>query len=242
MFPEDGEEDDDDDDENDDARLNMFPEVGEEERQRGRRMAGGMPLAELSVDVQERILTDEIVGAMMGQEGGFLRYRSSEEEEEVVGEDERRSEGGYIANEPGFGFASSSVMGGKIDSGLEDVLSRILPLCTNYANVNRYVQMCLNQYETGLIARTLCETINELLEEYLAFVSNLDYLSREGEEPPSLDDVNNGTGQRKQQQRQRLTISMVHVHARPAIRTMAILGQVVSAVQGKNHQQILSRK
>ena len=86
--------------------------------------------------------------------------------------------------------------------------------------MNEYVQTGLNCYECGVIARTLCEAINDLLEEFLAFVANLDYLSREVKPP--------------------LTLSMVCVEARPATRTMAILSRVVSAVWGKKGGDLLN--
>jgi len=158
---------------------------------------------------------------MMGQEGRFLRFQQSDEVVEANEEGEEE----YLSTEPAFGFAADSVLGGKIDSSLENSLSRILPLCTHYVYVNQYVQSCLNHYECGVIARALCEAIGKLLEEYLAFVANLDYLSRGGE--PSMDGS-------------RLTMSMVHVHARPSIRTMAILAQVTSAVQGKKGGELLN--
>jgi len=136
-----------------------------------------------------------------------------------------------ITHAPRFGFASQSVLGGKIDSSLENIVTLILPLCTNYARVNQYVQTCLNRPECGVVARCLCEAMNELLEEYLALVSKLDYLAREGE--PFFD--HDGSGSRKQ-----LTISMVQVHARPSIRTMSILAQVVSVVGGKKGGELLN--
>lgn len=186
--------------------LEMFPEMEDydEESRKGGGNNEWPKLAELAVDVQERVLMDEIIGAMMGQEGHFIRYQLPEEEDESDEEDE------YIASEKAFRIASASVLGGAIDSSLENILLRILPLCTNYAVVNQYVSACLNHYECGVIARTLCEAINSLLEEYLAFVANLDYLSRE----PARE----GGG--------RLAMSMVHVHAQPSIRTMAILSSL----------------
>ena len=60
--------------------------------------------------------------------------------------------------------------------------------------VNQYVQTSLAQYECGVVARTLCEGMNELLVEYLGFVSNLDYLAREGEPLLSSSDAKGGRG------------------------------------------------
>ena len=202
----------------------MFPERADDdggERWGGKASPTDAPsLAEVPIDVQERVLMDEIIGAMMGQEGRYVRYRSPEDGEE---EDFDAHEGGDeydVAPKPRFVLVPPAVLGGRIDAGIENILSGLLPLCTNYAYVNEYVQAGLNCYECGVIARTLCEAINDLLEEYLAFVANLDYLSREVKPP--------------------LTLSMVCVEARPATRTMAILSRVVSAVWGKKGGDLLN--
>ena len=188
-------------------------------------------LAQLSVDVQEQILLDEVIGAMMGHEGQFMRYQIIAEDDDDEDEDSHQEAEEEYATEPEFAFASESILGGAIDSSLENIVSRILPLCTNYAYVNRYVSSCMNHYECGVIARTLCEAINDLLEEYLAFVSNLDYMTRDNE--PANATTTSGGGQQ-------LTLSMVHVHAQPSIRTMAILSQVVSTVSGKKGGELLN--
>ena len=61
--------------------MEMFPEW-DGERQEG--LSRNTPsLSELSIDDQERVLLDEIIGAMMGQEGQFVRYRLPVEEEEI---------------------------------------------------------------------------------------------------------------------------------------------------------------
>ena len=157
-------------------------------------------LALQSVDSQESILLDEIIGAMMGLEGNFFRFLSANE-----------------------GFDKFTFIGEDIDASLANIVSRILPLCTNYFYVNQYVASTLNHYECGVIARVLCESMGSLLEEYLTFVSNLNYLLHE--QP---------TGGRK------LTMSMVYVHVQPSIRTMSVLYQVVAAVQDKKGGALLS--
>lgn len=210
--------------------VEVFPEIEDGDQKSPQAM---QRLADLPVDVQEKVLLDEVIGAMMGNEGQFLQYRSPEDDDGDSQADDNDDDDDEhpITHAPRFGFASQSVLGGKIDSSLENIVTLILPLCTNYARVNQYVQTCLNRPECGVVARCLCEAMNELLEEYLALVSKLDYLAREGE--PFFD--HDGSGSRKQ-----LTISMVHVHARPSIRTMSILAQVVSVVGGKKGGELLN--
>ena len=123
----------------------------------------------------------------------------------------------------GFGFASFSYIGGNLDSSLQSILTRMLPLCSNYVHVNQYVSSCLWMYECGIVTRTLCEAINKLLREYLEFVANLNYLLREA-----------GTDDKT------ISMSMVYVNSQPSIRTMAVLYQVVSTARGKKGGELLN--
>jgi len=172
-------------------------------------------LVEIPVDMQEQVLLDELVGAMMGLEGQFLRFHSME-----IGETE---EGEEYVEPAGFGFASFSYIGGNLDSSLQSILTRMLPLCSNYVHVNQYVSSCLGMYECGIVTRTLCEAINKLLREYLEFVANLNYLLREA-----------GTDDKT------ISMSMVYVNSQPSIRTMAVLYQVVSTARGKKGGELLN--
>jgi gamma-tubulin complex component 2 len=169
-------------------------------------------LASLAVNVQESILLEEVIGAMMGLEGQFIRYQTGDVESD--GHDEAFS---------GFVFASQAFTGGKIDTTLEEIVSRILPLCSNYVFVNSYVQSCLCNYECGIIARALCEAMAKLLQEHLDFVSNLDQQLQKGTEDGKP-----------------LSMTMVHARTRTAHRTMSTLYQVVYAVQGKKGGDLLN--
>jgi hypothetical protein len=213
--------------------MELFPELADDD---GQQVAEGsqnaQSLAELPIEFQDKFLINEIIGAMMGQEGRFVRYRLPDDDEDDDFNTHEGSGDGGMLPKPKFVLAPAAVLGGKIDASIEHILSGLLPLCTDFAYVNQYVQTCLNCYESGLIARTLCDAINKLLREYLAFVDNLNYLSYEVE-PQSREDDN---GHRKLW----LTGSMVLVEARPAIRTMAILSRVVSAVSGKKGGELLN--
>ena len=172
-------------------------------------------LASLSVDVQEVILLEEVIGAMMGLEGQFIRY--------YPGDALTSDEDGSYSGQPGFLFAPHSFTGGKIDTTLEEIVLRILPLCTNYVIVNNYVQSCLCNYEYGIMARALCEAMSKLLQEHLDFVSNLNRQLGEG-----IEDIKS------------LSMTMVHARTRAAHRTMSTLFQVVHAVQGKKGGELLN--
>jgi len=152
------------------------------------------------IDTQERILLDEIIGAMMGLEGHYFQLQSENE------------------NDPPY----FSFVGDEIDSSLASLVSRILPLCTNFVYVNRYVESTLCYYECGVIARILCESIGYILQEYLAFVSNLNYSLHE----EHTDGI-------------KVSMSMIHVQIKPSIRTMSVLARIVNTVQGKKGGALL---
>lgn len=170
------------------------------------------PLALLPFDVQEKILLEEVIGAMMGLEGQFIRYQPgslAEDEEDTV--------------QPGFVFAPQSVTGGRIDTTLEDIVMRILPLCSYYVEVNTYVESCLCNYECGIMARALCEAMGKLVQEHKDFVMGLEH------------QLNDGNDDGKS-----LSMTMVHARTRAAHRTMSALYQVVYAVQRKKGGDLLN--
>jgi hypothetical protein len=235
--------------------MEMFPECNNVEHQ-GRQQQQGerrrmttrnsssSNLAELSVNMQEKVLLDEILGAMMGHEGRFVHYRMPDnnyDEEEDDMEMDHDMSPPLPPKQPQFVLASSVILGGSIDASIESIISELLPLCTDYVYVNQYVQSCLNQYEFGVIARTLCEAMNEFLKEYLSLVTNLDYLSREVEHlPSSMGTVAADGTTTNPTSKQWLTVSMVYVEARSAIRTMSILSRIVSTVRGKKGGELLN--
>ena len=235
--------------------MEMFPECNDVEHQ-GRqqqqqekrkrvtaRNVSSSNIADLSVDMQEKVLLDEILGAMMGHEGRFVNYRMPVNNyDEVLDDMEMEHDMSPLPpKQPQFVLAPSVILGGSIDASIESILSELLPLCTDYVYVNQYVQTCLNQYEFGVIVRTLCEAMNEFLKEYLSFVTNLDYLSREVENLPSSMGTGAAGGTTTHpMSKQWLTVSRVYVESRPAIRTMSILSRVVSNVRGKKGGELLN--
>lgn len=174
-----------------------------------------VPLAKCPVDVQERILLDEVLGAMMGHEGQFLRYRAEPHD------DDSRDEETYRPDEPSFVLVGESILGGAIDPTLESGLLRLLPLCSAHFRVSRYVASCAVRYECGSVARSLAEGIGELLGEYLGFVSETSDRLRRGAGGP-------------------LTMSALHVRGQRPMRTMAVLDAVTSSVRDVKGGELLN--
>ncbi|KAL7545825.1 hypothetical protein ACHAWF_009175 [Thalassiosira exigua] len=197
----------------------VFPEAGE-------RGVADVPqdrpkLAQLSAEDQEAILLDEVLGAMMGHEGRFLRYYPRTTREDYDDDDDEEGGRDDRDDEPGFGLAPPSVLGGAIDPTLENVVHRLLPLCTNYVYVRHYVASALDAAECGAVARALCEAIDDLLSEYLSFVAELD---RRRRDPAAAG----------------LTLSDAHVRSRPAVRTVATLSDVAAAARDKRGGALLN--
>ena len=62
----------------------MFAESMDEDEERSDGGSSLRPrLAELPADAQEKVLLDEVIGAMMGQEGQFVRYQLLSDAEEM---------------------------------------------------------------------------------------------------------------------------------------------------------------
>ena len=178
------------------------------------------PLAKCPVDVQERVLLDEVLGAMMGHEGQFLRYRAEPHDDD---DDDSRDEESYQPDEPSFVLVGEGILGGAIDPTLESGLLRLLPLCSAHVRVSRYVASCAVRYECGSVARSLAEGIGELLEEYLGFVAETSDRPRRG------DGAGGG-----------LTMSALHVRCRRPMRTMAVLDAVTSSVRNVKGGELLN--
>ena len=177
-----------------------------------------LPLAKCPVDVQERVLLDEVIGAMMGHEGQFLRYRAAPHDDED--DDSEDDESYRPSDEPSFVLVGERILGGAIDPTLESGLLRLLPLCSAHVRVSRYVASCAVRYECGSVARSLAEGIGELLGEYLEFVSGTSDLLRPG------------GGE--------LTMSALHVRSRRPMRTMAVLDAVASSVRNVKGGELLN--
>jgi gamma-tubulin complex component 2 len=118
-------------------------------------------LASLEPAAQEQLLIDDVLAALMGTEGRYIKMRapmSDGSEACFVLELEGRSTEG---------------------EGLSFLVERLLPLCDCYVRVNAFV--CeRGRYDYGMVAHALAAAMRVLLREYLVLVAQLETQLRKG--------------------------------------------------------------
>ena len=165
------------------------------------------PLAKQPVQVQEQILLDEVLGSLMGLEGRYVKGKTSPSEAQ---HGEQKEDNASEMQSFQFRLASYSIVGGTIDTSLRHILNRILPLSSNFVVVNSFLQARLGRYEFGSVAHALAESMDVLIQEYLAFATHLEALYMRP------------TG---------LTLSKLLVLAQPSMRTMEVLRRVAEVAE-----------
>ena len=167
----------------------------------------GDSLAKQPVQVQEQILLDELLASLMGLEGRYVKGKSSSSGTQ---HDEQKEEGESEMQSFQFSLASYSIVGGTIDASLRHMMNRILPLSSDFVFVNSFLQTRLCRYEFGSVAHALAESMDVLIQEYLAFATHLEALYMRP------------TG---------LTLSKLLVLVHPSMRTMEALRRVAEVAE-----------
>ena len=167
----------------------------------------GDSLAKQPVQIQEQILLDEVLGSLMGLEGRYVKGKSLSSGAKH-GEQKEENESEIQSFQ--FSLASYSIVGGTIDASLRHMMNRILPLSSNFVFVNSFLQARLGRYEFGSVAHALAESMDVLIQEYLAFATHLEALYMRP------------TG---------LTLSKLFVLVQPTIRTMEALRRVAEVAE-----------
>lgn len=115
--------------------------------------------------LQEHILLEDVLYALMGVEGLHIRLKRTflENRESVV---------------PSRFFVDRSLSG--MDPSLSFLVGRLLPLCDAYYAVSNFVKSHM-QYSFGKTVHALCSAIRELLKEYTLLIAQLEqqYRSRQ---------------------------------------------------------------
>lgn len=111
---------------------------------------------QLPVEVQEQLLLEDLLSAMMAIEGKYLRIASGT-----------------------LGTAVFRVDPGIKEQSLINVLTRILPVCSHYAYVSHYVNVHA-RFEYGLVNHAFTGAIRRMLKEYLILVAQLEHQLHKG--------------------------------------------------------------
>lgn len=119
-------------------------------RSRSRSRAQGENLADCHVHIQDGVLVEEVLGALLGLEGTFVQY----------------------SNDQFVLIGSQSLH--PLDRNIKTLVERILPTATQYVAINQFVSTRLAEFEYGMVSHALCGAIDLLLQDYLDFVTSLD--------------------------------------------------------------------
>ncbi|PBP21070.1 Spc97/Spc98 family protein [Diplocarpon rosae] len=115
------------------------------------------PLHELSLEVQEAAILEDLLFVFMGYEGQYIRfskaYKPSVEKDRLAG--------------PGF-----KILPG-LDPSLQDLTTTMLKMATHYGAVEAFVEV-QSREEFGAVNHALCAAIRKLLQDYLILVAQLE--------------------------------------------------------------------
>ncbi|KAL8689975.1 MAG: hypothetical protein Q9218_004472, partial [Villophora microphyllina] len=114
-------------------------------------------LSQLSSHEQEAAILDDLLYALMGFEGQYIRYvdsyNPSVEKDRLAG--------------PGFRILPG------LDPSLRDLTTSVLKLATYYSAIETFVEV-QSREEFGSINHALCASIRKLLKDYLVLVTQLE--------------------------------------------------------------------
>ncbi|KAF2826551.1 hypothetical protein CC86DRAFT_31849 [Ophiobolus disseminans] len=116
------------------------------------------PLAQLSLDAQERAVIEDLLFVFMGFEGQYIRfsdvYNPHEEKERLVG--------------PQFRILPG------LDPSLRDLTKSMLKTATHYIAVDACIEV-LSRDEYGAVNHALCAAIRRLIKDYLTLIAQLEH-------------------------------------------------------------------
>jgi len=116
------------------------------------------PLAQLSLDAQERAIIEDLLFVFMGFEGQYIRfsdvYNPHAEKERLVG--------------PQFRILPG------LDPSLRDLTKSMLKTATHYIAVDACIEV-LSREEYGAVNHALCAAIRRLMKDYLTLIAQLEH-------------------------------------------------------------------
>ncbi|KAH8726024.1 Spc98 family-domain-containing protein [Phaeosphaeriaceae sp. PMI808] len=116
------------------------------------------PLAQLSLDAQEKAVIEDLLFVFMGFEGQYIRfsdiYNPHEEKERLVG--------------PQFRILPG------LDPSLRDLTKSMLKTATHYIAVDACIEV-LSREEYGAVNHALCAAIRRLMKDYLTLIAQLEH-------------------------------------------------------------------
>ncbi|CAM9679069.1 unnamed protein product, partial [Phaeothamnion confervicola] len=175
----------------------------------GESLPSGLP-----TELQEMLLLEDLLGALVGLEGRLVRIRGRAAP--PIGDGGGDSGSGAAASPFGWLAAAEFVVEDGVDEQLAYLAERVLPLCDDYVRVARFVADGA-RYERGLVTHALTAAVRALLREYLLLAAQLEAQARQG----------------------RLTLQRLWYALQPSMRSMRALRGLAEAVGGRRGGNLL---
>lgn len=144
-----------------------------------------IPLGTLPTAMQEQAIIDDILCCMQGIEGKYILARALIER--------------YAPKE--------FMIDQSLDSSLQEMVKRILPLCSNYSTVVRFIEE-KSAFEYGLVNHALSSAMRTLVKDYMVLVAQLEQQLRLGS----------------------LSLQKLWFYIQPSMRTLEILSVIANSV------------
>lgn len=146
-------------------------------------------VGKLPLKVQEVLLIEDLLFMFMGVEGKY-----------IVLKDE-------VEKKPHKTFTVDATT----DASLAEIVNRILPMCSNYSYVCRFIESG-SHFGKGLVSHALCSAMRSMLKDYYIFVAQLEQQFRKG----------------------LLTLQKIWFYIQPSMKTLDILATVAVMIERGN--------
>ncbi|KAK3086762.1 hypothetical protein FSP39_022926, partial [Pinctada imbricata] len=144
-----------------------------------------VPLGSMPVAMQEQAIIEDILNCMQGIEGKYILARALTER--------------YAPKE--------FMLDQSLESSLQELVRRLLPLCSNYSTVIRFIEE-KSAFEYGLVNHALSAAMRTLTKDYMVLVAQLEQQYRTGN----------------------LTLQKMWFYIQPTMRTLDILASIANSV------------
>ncbi|XP_071785890.1 gamma-tubulin complex component 2-like [Asterias amurensis] len=120
----------------------------------------GVALGTLPLGVQEMAIVQDLLMVMTGTEGKYILLRPPTDQSS----------------------GRTFIIDQSLDISLREVANRILPVCTMYSSVVRFIED-KSSFEYGVVNHALCGAMKTLIKEYYILTAQLEHQFRQGQLP-----------------------------------------------------------
>lgn len=168
---------------------------------------GPQDLGSYPLQVQESLVLDDLLFAMMGVPGRYVQLAGRAPEPPLLAASVKAGTLAVPARFPSFRFVVDS----QLDPSLAELAGNVLPLCDAAANLHWYCET-RSRFEHGLTCQALAAALRTLLRDWRALAAQLEHQMRLG----------------------RLTLQVAWYYCQPAAGPLLMLGRVVEVASTSN--------